>query len=160
MAEESGGERATLIEGHGRRWTVPRRPDAACAIQVGSLTKDLKSTYLITTLHQFKSIPCKAAINTSPSCFVGQITSLVTLKTSSPSYPRALFLPFLFLPALETPTGSSVRCTSDWVARTIVSDGRIDFASLVGKRVEWKGWQQRRVVWMASRKGRRSELQT
>ena len=62
------------------------------------------------------------ASTTSPSSFVEQMTSLLTLNTSSPSYPRARFFPFFDLAPLTLVSVS--RETSACVAKRFVINGK------------------------------------
>lgn len=100
--------------------------------------------------------PSNAASTTFPSSTVGQITSLDNLNISSPSYPRALFLPFL--PLFELEPVLSTCWTSGCVARTVESNGNTAFASRVGVRGEWSWWQLLRTTWMVCRNDRRCDL--
>lgn len=67
-------------------------------------------------------LPSNAASRTSPVSTVGHMISALFLKTSSPSYPRALFLLLLFLPFADA--GSASICVCDCVVKSTVNDGR------------------------------------
>ena len=97
-------------------------------------------------LHWSYCSPSRATSTISPSSKVGHSTPTPTLNTSSPSYPRARFLPFL-LAAAEA--NWSCCWTSDFRGRRSVMMGRRDFTSLVGAIGECKAILQDR------REGRR-----
>lgn len=99
-------------------------------------------------------IRSNAAKITSPSSRVAQMTSLETLKSSSPSYPRARFLPFLLL----LPKPVAVPSTSDCAASTVDRDGRIALINRVGTKGVCREWHSLRSTTRHWRNASRCDL--